>query len=60
MLNDVVHDAGGLLREWIGMLLKDLIERYKLFIRNSAGFYILNPELSSIESLNKKVRVVSE
>lgn len=43
VVNDIVHDAGGLLREWASMLLKDLITNYKLFIRNKLGYYILNP-----------------
>lgn len=42
VVNDIVHDAGGLLREWVNMLMKELVNTCKLFIRNKAGYYILN------------------
>lgn len=55
VINDVVHDAGGLLREWAAMLLQELITTFRLFIRNKEGYYILNPQLANESKLNSTV-----
>lgn len=48
VVNDVVHDAGGLLREWANMLVRELVGRFELFVRNKLGYYVLNPELATV------------
>lgn len=56
VVNDVVHDAGGLLREWLGMVLAELVHKHELFVRNKQGYYCLNPKYSTPEMLNSKVQ----
>ena len=49
--DDIVKDAGGLLREWSVLLLKQLIGEFGLFEMNKQGYYRLRK--SEGEELNE-------
>jgi len=53
--NDIVKDAGGLLREWSNMLLIEIVTKFDIFIRNKQGFYTLNPKYSITSNLDRLV-----
>ena len=52
VVGDVVHDAGGLLREWAGMLMEAMVGKLGLFVRNKWGFYVVNTQFCSPNKLN--------
>lgn len=41
VVGDVVHDAGGLLREWAGMVIGGMVG-LGMIVRNKWGYYSLN------------------
>ena len=51
VVDDIVKDAGGLLREWSVLLLKELIGSYGLFKVNKSGSYMLQPSEGEFDEL---------